>query len=105
VADAQGATKMTEEFRKTAANTAVSSNGFTVQWIPHGGIRYQDASGEVRIDSESLVMPYRVLLYPQSASLRNLSKSCQEELLGNVKRALEHMGHQVEIWDVQTWSG
>ena len=95
---------MTEEFRKTAANTAVSSNGFTVQWIPPGGIRYEDASGELRVDSELLVKPYRVLLYAQSASLRNMSKSRQNELLANVRKALEYMGHQVELWDVETWN-
>jgi hypothetical protein len=95
---------MAEEFRKTAANTVVSSNGFTVQWIPHGGICYEDASGELRIDSELLVKPHRVLLYPQSASLRDMSKSRQKELLTNVRKALEYMGHQVELWDVETWN-
>jgi hypothetical protein len=95
---------MTEEFRKTAANTAVSSKGFTVQWIPHGGIRYRDALGTLRIDSELLVKPQRVLLYPQSASLRDMSTSRQEELLANVRRALEYMGHQVELWDVEPWN-
>ncbi len=95
---------MSEEFQKTAANTAVSSNGFTVQWLPAGGVIYKDSLGQVRIDSELLVDPCRILLYPKSANLRGIPESRAREILANAKRVLEHMGHKVETWDAATWN-
>jgi hypothetical protein len=71
--------------------------GFTVQWIPHGGIVYEDISGHLRIDSELLVKPHRLLVYRNSGSLRGASSERQEQVLSDVGRALEFMGHQVEI--------
>lgn len=90
---------MTEEFRKTAANTVESKSGFAVQWIPHGGVVYRDHDGEWRIDSELLVNPFRILVYEGSASLRSMEDTRREALLSNVRRALEHMGHRVEFWE------
>lgn len=90
---------MIEEFRKTAPNTVESNCGFAVQWIPHGGILYRDPDGEWRIDSEQLVNPPGILLYEESASLRNMERRRRESLLSNVRRALEHMGHRVEFWE------
>lgn len=46
---------MSGEFRTVKPNTATSTRGFTVQWVPHGEIVYEDASGRLRIDSELLI--------------------------------------------------
>lgn len=90
---------MAEQFRTTAPNTAESTLGFVVQWIPHGGIIYRDASGEVRIDSELLVKPSGILVHEKSRTLRGLDSARREKPLSNVKRALEYMGHRVEFWN------
>jgi hypothetical protein len=93
---------VSEEFQSTTPNTATSTSGFSVQWIPHGGVLYQDAAGQVRIDSELLVKPsLGILLYPGSGGLRNMSKSQSEMVLSNVKKALEYLGHRVEIWSTE----
>ena len=89
---------MSEEFQTAKPNTAVSSNGFSVQWIPHGGVLYQDEAGEVRIDSELLLNPSRILLYPGSGGLRDMSCAQADTVLSKVRAALEYLGHGVEIW-------
>jgi len=78
---------------------AVSTTGFTVHWIPHGGILYEDSSGKWRIDSELLVKPYRILVYEKSGSLRSMDSARREQLISRVKSALEYMGQQVELWN------
>jgi hypothetical protein len=90
---------MPEEFRRTSQNTAESTTGFTVRWIPHGGILYEDSSGTWRIDSELLVTPYRILVYEKSGSVQSMDSACRERLISRVKSALEYMGHQVELWN------
>jgi hypothetical protein len=95
----RGVSHMNEEFRNTAPNTVESKCGFTVQWIPVGGILYRDSRGEWRIDSEILVKPPRILVYEQSRGLQSLDSNRRDELLSNVRRALEHMGHSVEFWN------
>jgi hypothetical protein len=47
------------------------------------------------------VEPYRV---PKSGSLRGIDRSRSEEVVANVKRALEYMGHRVELWDLEIWN-
>ena len=90
---------MSEEFQRTEPNTVESARGFVVQWIPHGGIIYRDAFGEKRVDSELLVQPPGILVYEESRSLQGMDNARRDELLSNVKRALEYMGHRVEFWN------
>ena len=89
---------MNPEFQQVAPNSAKSQKGFTVTWQPAGGVDYSDASGTLRIDSESLVKPARILVYPRSGGLKTMNESRADEILRDVMRALEFLGHQVERW-------
>lgn len=40
---------------------------------------------------------YRLFVYRNSPDLREATRPRQDEVLSNVKRALEYMGHKVEI--------
>ena len=86
---------MNEEFKKQGVNIAISSKGFTVQVKPMGGVLYIDGEGETRIDSEWLVKPPRILLYKAGFKM---DQSYVENMFSNVARALEYLGHKVEIW-------
>jgi hypothetical protein len=92
----EGQTKT--EFQKVGSNSAKSDEGFTVTWRPAGGVDYSDAGGTVRVDSELLVKPLRILVYPRSGGLKTMTDSRAEEVLVNVISALEYLGHQVERW-------
>lgn len=89
---------MSEEFKKAGVNTVTSSNGFTVQVKPMGGVLYRDANGEVKIDSEWLVKPPRILLYKNKKSFDKMEQSLFDNMFSNVAKALEYLGHRVEIW-------
>jgi hypothetical protein len=86
------------EFQKVVPNSAKSDKGFTVTWRPSGGVDYSDANGTVRVDSELLLNPSRILVYPRSGGLKTMTDYRAEEVLSNVIRALEFLGHQVERW-------
>jgi hypothetical protein len=92
------ARKMNTEFQKVGSNSAKSDKGFTVTWRPPGGVDYSDAGGTVRADSELLVKPLRILVYPRSGGLKTMTDGRAEEVLMNVISALEYLGHQVERW-------
>jgi hypothetical protein len=90
--------QMTTEFQRVGANCATSDKGFTVTWRPSGGVDYSDEGGTVRVDSELLVKPSRILVYPRSGGLKTMTEGRAEEVLMNVISALEYLGHQVERW-------
>ncbi len=85
-------------FQKVGPNSAKSDEGFIVTWLPSGGVDYSDASGTVRVDSELLLKPSRILLYPRSGSLKTMNDHRAGEVLSSVIRGLEFLGHQVEVW-------
>jgi hypothetical protein len=87
---------MNTEFQRAGPNSAKSEKGFTVTWRPSGGVDYADEAGTVRVDSEMLVKPSRILVYPRSGGLKTLTDERAEAVLKNVVRALEFLGHQVE---------
>jgi hypothetical protein len=89
---------MNKEFEKIGSNSAKSDSGFTVTWRPSGGVDYSDQASTVRVDSELLVKPSRILVYPGSGGLKAMTEDRAEEVLTNVIRALEFLGHQVERW-------
>ena len=89
---------MSPEFHKVGPNSAKSDQGFTVTWRPSGGVDYSDPNGTVRVDSELLLNPTRVLVYPRSGGLKAMTDTRAEEVLRDVMRALEYLGHQVERW-------
>lgn len=86
------------EFQKVGPNRALSTKGFSVVLHPAGGVEYSDASGQVHVDSELVVKPLGVLLYPQSGDLKGMPATRAEEVLRNITRALEYLGHRVETW-------
>jgi hypothetical protein len=89
---------MSTEFQKVGPNSATSAAGFTVVWHPPGGVDYMDAHGTVRVDAEVLGNPPRILVYPRSGGLKGITDDRAEEILANLIRALEYLGHRVERW-------
>jgi hypothetical protein len=90
---------MNEEFRRTAPNTATSTGGFTVRWNPNGSVTYQDPSGEWELQSELLTQLLGILVYEKTGGLASMNVARRNELLSDLKRALEYMGHRVEFWN------
>jgi hypothetical protein len=88
---------MSTEFEKVGPNNAKSARGFGVVWRPLGGVEYTDANGTIEVVSELLEKPLRLLVYRGSAALRTMPDNQAEEIVGNIVRALEYLGHQVEI--------
>lgn len=92
---------MDDEFTKTSANTVTSSKGFTVQVTIAHGVWYRDADSEKHISSEWLAKPPGIILYKGSRGNTGFDKMEQSRIDGifsNVARALEYLGHRVEIW-------
>jgi hypothetical protein len=87
---------MNEEFKKIGSNSAKSDRGFTVTWLPSGGVDYSDRASTVRVDSELLVKPSRILVYPRSGGLKAMTENRAEEVLTNFISALDFLGHLVE---------
>ena len=75
------------EFKEIGPNSAKSDKGFTVTWRPSGGVDHSDADGTVRVDSELLVKPLRILVYPRSDGLKTMTDCRAEEVLMNAIRA------------------
>jgi hypothetical protein len=94
---------MNDEFQKTGTNTVTGRNGFVVEAKLAGGVLYRDSNGEIEIDSEWLVKPPKlgIILYkgsPGNRGLDKLERSRVDNIFSNVARALEYLGHPVEIW-------
>jgi hypothetical protein len=86
-----------EEFHKDATNTVSSTNGFTVEVRFGGGVLYRDHDGEIPIDSEWLAEPHRILLYLPRCG--GSTRDRINRILPGVVRALEYLGHPVELWE------
>lgn len=92
---------MSDEFTKTGINTVISSKGFAVQVKPMGGLLYRESNSEIEIDSEWLVRPPGIILYKGSHGNKGFDKMEQsriDSIFFDVARALEYLGHRVEIW-------
>jgi hypothetical protein len=87
---------MEDEFTKISTNIVTSSKGFTVQIKPMGGVLYSESDREVKIDSEWLVKPPGIILYKKGFD--KMEQSRIDSIFSNVTRALEYLGHRVEIW-------
>jgi hypothetical protein len=87
---------VTSEFQTVKPGTVRSTRGFTVGGI-YGALVYEDPSGRLRIGTELYVKPNRLVVYRDGPDLKNATRARQDEVLSNVKRALEYMGHTVEI--------
>jgi len=87
---------MTGEFQTVEAGIVVSTKGFAVGG-KYGALIYEDACGRLRIGTELFLRPSRLFVYRSSPDLRGATLARQDEVLSNVKRALEYMGHKVEI--------
>jgi hypothetical protein len=89
---------MSTEFIKIGPNMARSAQGFTVVFHPPAGVDYSDASGsKIRIDTELYVGPLRHVLYAKSKDLRGVTSPRADEILANIQRAMEYLGHPAEI--------
>ena len=90
---------MGTEFVKLAPGVARSNRGFTVVVHPEGGVDYSDAiHGNIRVATELFHEPLRYMVYGNSRDLRGMAASRTEEILANVKRAMEFLGRPAEIW-------
>jgi hypothetical protein len=87
---------MCEEFQKAGIDTVTSTKGFTVEIRFAGGIIYRDAAGRVDIDSEWLAKPLGIVLYKRGPS--DIQGSRLDSVISNAVRALEYLGHRVEVW-------
>jgi len=87
---------MSEEFHKTGLNTVTHVKGFTVEVKFAGGVVYRDASGETLINSEWLAKPPGIILYKRGFD--QMEQSLMDSMFSNVAKALEYLGHRVEIW-------
>jgi len=91
---------MSEEFKKSGENSAVSSDGFSIALKGTGGLVYSDEAGEVTIDTEWLFKPtFGILLYEGSHRRKGLDKKDPAQLLvmyERVVRALQFLGYRVE---------
>gem|GEM_PF-4616912 len=94
---------MSEEFRKSGANRVTSSNGFAAEAKLTGGVEYRDDRGEALIRSEWLVEPpnFGIVLYkndPGNKGFDKIDESRVDTIFSNVTRALEYLGHRVQVW-------
>ena len=92
---------MSEEFKKTGADTVTSSKGFTVQLTIAHGVWYRDADGEKHISCEWLANPSGIILYKGARGNTGFDKMDQsriDSIFFDVAKALEHLGHRAEIW-------
>jgi hypothetical protein len=87
---------MSDEFQKIGRYTVTSIHGFTVEVNYGRGVKYVDDEGEIRIDSELLVEPYRILLYPPRRDQAAMERF--ERILPNLRRALDYMECRFELW-------
>lgn len=85
---------MKEEFKRADTNTVTSSIGFTVQ-ARFAAVLYDDSLGHVEIYAEWGGDPTEVILYRRS--LNGMSVSRVDTVLSNVTRAMEYLGHRVQI--------
>jgi hypothetical protein len=89
--------QMSAEFAKVGPNAASSGMGFTVIFHPAGGLDYTDATGTIRVDTELFVKPLRIAIYRESRSLKTLDASQIKEILANIVRAMDFLGHPTEL--------
>jgi hypothetical protein len=89
---------MSAEFTTIGPRAARSLQGFTVVFDPSGTVHYSDASdSKVRVDAELHVKPERWVLYANSKDLRNITGSRADEILANIRRAMEYFGEPTVI--------
>jgi hypothetical protein len=102
---------MNNEFTLNGKNELISVNGFTVKINGGGGATYRDVKGEVHIETEAQLnrpgyirfkppLP-GILIYKPSLGRKgyeNLDQARIDTVCENIKRALEYLGHTVEVW-------
>jgi hypothetical protein len=90
---------MSTEFVEVAPGVAQSNRGFTVVFHAEGGVDYSDAiSGDIRVATELFQDPVRYLVYANSKDLRGMTNNRANEILANVKKAIEFLGRSAEIY-------
>jgi hypothetical protein len=86
------------EFVQLAPGIARSDRGFTVLVHPEGGVEYSDSiSGQIRVATELFHKPVRYMVYANSMDLSGMTNVRAEEILSNVKRAMEFLRYPAEI--------
>jgi hypothetical protein len=87
---------MSEEFQKIGRYAATSIKGFKVEVNYARGVKYVDDEGEIQIESELLVEPYRIHLYPPRQDPAAMERF--ERILPNLTRALDYLEVRFELW-------
>lgn len=91
---------MSQEFQRSGPNSVTSTEGFSVDVIPAGGVIYRGPDGVISIDSELLVKPtFGMVIYEGSHANRGLENKDSIEIkaiFDRIAEALQFLGYRVE---------
>ena len=94
---------MAERFTEPEPNVIESSAGFSVRGLGHAGLRYQEGSRSVWIDSEMLAAPHGIVMhkdtikYWEGSDPDMVSDADRDRIADNIKRAFEACGHELQV--------
>ena len=98
-----------ETFSEPEANVIASTSGFSVRVLGRTGLRYVEGGHSVWIDSEVLAAPPSIVMAPHSMRAwegpepRPVSEPDRRRVAGNIKRAFEACGYELEIAEPFDW--
>lgn len=89
---------MSEHFKKTWRGWIRSSEGYAIRVRGRTGVLYQDACGEMEIDSEAMSSPwFEIVVY--TGSIPDLQERPRAEVLDRLGRAFEFAGFRLTLED------
>src|SRR5579859_7705536 len=100
---------MEERFSEPAPNVIESDAGFSVRVLGRTGMRYTEGGRSVRIDSEVLGRPRAIVMFEESIKAwegegaQPLSVADRDRIIGNIKRAFESCGYELEVQGPFDW--
>lgn len=101
---------MSERFSEPEPNVIRSSEGFSITVLGRTGLRYTEGERSVWIDSEVLAKPRSITLAKQSVRYwegsdpGEVSMQDRDRIVGNVKRAFEALGYELQVQEPFDWS-
>jgi hypothetical protein len=92
-----------ERITEPQPNVIESSAGFSVRVLGRVGLRYQEGSRSVRIDSEVLAKPRAIAMYKDSIKYwegcepDEVGDADRDRIADNIKRAFEACGYELQV--------
>jgi hypothetical protein len=92
-----------ERITEPQPNVIESSVGFSVRVLGRTGLRYQEGSRSVRIDSEVLAKPRAIAMYKDSIKSwegcdpDEVGDADRDRIADNIKRAFEACGYELQV--------